>query len=561
MKTKARISILVAALLVAALLLSSCGKNINSYFDLFDKDMPYEGSVTYDSQYTALPELDGYVIETYTDENGETVELFNEEFAVFFKMTDSGLLSHKVLSFSAKQVVATFAAENTSFDFRLVEEAPAFRVKTTVIDPSIDILLGLDNVISIDYSLYDAVGNCVVTTDYSKMPYVVADYLLYDYAAYTYDANGIMAKSMDVPEYLMLEECFDWNDRYIYVADPYNGFTVYDREINSVCYWSAPGYEMDGCDMYVMNNDNVLVQYKVIMDEDNKDFDYVINNDDYKNLKIDLRTFIVDVETGEEKELKDFNYVIGGLITRASMVRGNDDPNAEDYFKFENLVVLLPIVDTRLDDSPRATDIVKMTDKGKLEESVKFVDFQTADIPARISEELYTVGLLSGQVAIIEEDGTVVHKLNKSYRIIDQYIIGEQAIYNFDMEKVYDIRGNDGSVIGIIGNTVYINVDTADGYDIIAFRGGNTNTVYSYNVNSTSGNVFDLITDADCYMIYNSASGEFTYYNCEDERITNSNEMLKLLAPSHTNSTYLMWNASALEPSYCLFSTTVGAAE
>ena len=129
------------------------------------------------------------------------------------------------------------------------------------------------------------------------------------------------------------------------------------------------------------------------------------------------------------------------------------------------------------------------------------------------------------------------------------------------MEKVYDIRGNDGSVIGIIGNTVYINVDTANGYDIVAFRGGNTNVIYSYNVNSTSGNVFELITDADCYMIYNSASGEFTYYNCEDEKIAQSDKAILLRYSSESTMTHLMWNGDSFDPAYSLFINTVGAAE
>jgi hypothetical protein len=38
---------------------------------------------------------------------------------------------------------------------------------------------------------------------------------------------------------------------------------------------------MDGCDMYVLDNGDVLVQYKVILDNDAKKFDYVVNDDDY----------------------------------------------------------------------------------------------------------------------------------------------------------------------------------------------------------------------------------------------------------------------------------------
>lgn len=550
-------SVLIVALTVTLVMIFRNKEEptaICSYYDLFDEDMPY-GTVSYDPLYTSIPELEGYVIATYS-ENGNDVELLSEEFAVFVKLTDSGILSHKVLSMRSRQVVATFAAKNTTHDIRLVENTPAFFVKKTVIDPDIDAFLGLDNVISIDYSLYDAAGNCVVTSDNSKMPYELADLLIYDYAAYRCDTDGIITKEMDVPEYLMLDECFDWNDEYIYVKDSSNGYTVYDRNLNSVSYWCAPGYNMDGCDMFVMNSKNVLVQYKVILDEDATDFDYVINNDDYKNLKINLETFIVDVKTGEATELVDFAYVVAGLMSRESMVRGSADPNAKDYFKFENLITLVPIVETRLDDSAAAIDLVKMSDSGELGQSVKFVDFQKADIPSRISEELFTLGLLSGQTAIIKHNGEVCHKLDKYYRIVDQYIVGSQAIYSFNMEKVYDLRENKGSVISVINNTVYINVETSVGFDIIAFRGGETKTLYTFNAESPSGNVFELIEDAHCYMIFNAGSGEFSYYNSEDERITNTDEILTVSYASERHSTYLMWTASSLEPSYCLFMRT-----
>ena len=549
--------LLVAIVTVALIAVLSGSDTISSYYDLFDEDVPFT-RVTYNTQYVAIPELDGYAIDSYTDDSGETVELVNEEFAVFVKLTDTGILSHKVLSLRSGKVVATLAEKNAIHSIRLDGYAPVFVAKKTVIDPDIDITLGLDNVISVDYMLYDAAGNCVVTTDFEEMPYELADLLIYDHAAYSYDKAGVVSKVTDIPEYLLLEECFDWNDKYIYVKDSNDGYTVYDREFNSVSYWSAPGYNMDGCDMYVMNSLNVLVQYKVIMDNDAEDFDYVINNDDYKNLKIDLETFIVDVETGEARELEDFNYVIGALVTRESMVRGSEEENAEDYFKFENLIILIPIAQNRLDDSERAIDMRVMTDKGDLKKSVKLVDFQTADIPSQISEELFTVRLLSGQVAIIKEDGTVLHKLDKSYRIVDQYIVGTQAIYDFDLNKVYDLRANKATVMGIIENTIYVNAETDNGYNVIAFRGGETKTLYTFNAESPSGNVFELIEDAHCYMIFNAGSGEFSYYNSEDERITNIDEILTVRYASERHSTYLMWTESALEPSYCLF---VGAAE
>ncbi len=554
MKRKILITVLTFILLASTLLLFSCGdaaKSIGSYYDIFDKDMPFSTGVSYDTKYTAIPELENYVIDSYT-ENGETIELANEEFVVFTTMTDSGIISHKVLSMRQQKVIFTFAEKYAIHEIRLVEDAPAFLVKKTVIDPDIDIMLGLDNVVSVTYSLYDAAGNFVVSSDNADKPYVLADMIIYDYAAYTYDHNGIITKKCDVPEYLLLKDCFYWNNTYLYVSNGCDGYSVYDRNFNSVSHWCAPGYTMDGCDTYVLNNLNVLVQYKVILDNDSEKYDYVINDDDYLNLKIDLKTFIVDVKTGEAKELENFNYVIGGVTTKESMLRGSNDPSAEKYFKFKNLVTLIPIENKHLNESHADIDLVKMNDEGEIEASVKFVAYQNADIPTRIDKDLFTVGLLTGQTAIVKSNGDIVHKLDKYYRIIDKYIVGSQAIYDFDLNKIYDLRANNGTVMGIIDNTVYINVKTYVGYDIISFRGGQTKTVFSFNADNLTGNVFQLMTDAHCYMIYNGSTGEFSYYNSEDEHITNWDKMLTLRHASETHLSYLMWN-EGMDIEYCIF--------
>lgn len=549
---KARtLTVVLATVLLLATVFSSCG-TISSYYDIFDKKMPYGEEASYNTSCIALTELKNYVIDSYTDGDGATVELVNEEFAVLVTMTSSGIVSHKVLSMRYQKVVGTFAEKNAVHEIRFVGDSPAFVVKKTVIDP--EILFG-DNVVSVSYTLYDAAGTSVVTSDNEKMPYTLADMIIYDYAAYTYDENGAITKKCDVPEYLLLDKCFDWNDTYIYVKDTNNGYTVYDRDLASVSYWCAPGYHMDGCDMYVLDNGDVLVQYKVILDNDAKKFDYVVNDDDYLNLKIDLETFIVDAKSGKAKELKNFDYVIGDVISKASMLRGSKDKDADKYFKFKNLATLTPIVEKHLDDSPAATDLVKLSNTGKIERSVKFVDYQSAGLPTRIDEDLFTVGLLTGQTAIIKKGGKIVHKLDKYYRIVDKYIVGDRAIYDFDLNKVYDIRANKGTVIGIVDGTVYINVKTNVGYDVVAFRKGENKSLYSFNAENPSGNVFELMEYAHCYMLYNSGTGEFAYYNSENEHIANSNVMLSLRHASESYSSYLMWN-DGTEITYSIFKNT-----
>ena len=553
-----RRSILCLALVLAlTVLLSSCGGSVSSYFDIFDKDMPFEGNPAYNTKYVALPELEGYSVVRYyeSDYSYNMVDLANEEFVVFSILTDTGILSQKVLSMRSQQVVATFAGENTLYDIRFVEGAPAFFVKKSVIDPDIESILGDENVIDVTYSIYDATGNCVVTSDNKVAPYTVADLLIYDYAAYTFDASGVITKKCDVPEYLLLSGCFHQNEKYIYVKDTYEGFTVYDRDFNSVSYWCAPGYEMDECDMFVLNGGDVLVQYRVIMDDDAEKFDYVVNDTNNRNLKIDLRTVIVDAESGEETELEDFAYVVSSITGRDEMAQTRGDESFAEYCRFDNLATLMPIADHHVDDSRAAVDLVMLSDKGKIGASVKFVDYQRAYLPTRIDEDRFTVRLLTGQTAIVDKKGKILHKLDRSYKIVDKYIIGTQAIYDFDLEKVYDLRANKGTVLCDSEGVVFIKAETDNGYQILSLRDGQTTTLYTFDEDNPTKNKIWLLEDLRWYMLYNADSDEYAYYNAEGERITASEKELSLRHSSRTHASYLMYNDDE-EKTYCIFTYT-----
>ena len=528
---KAKLFALLAATMILSMLLASCGNSINSYYDLFSKNKDFTHS-TYDSQYIALPELDGYSVKTD-----------NDEFVVFVKRTDDGIDSHKVLSMRSKKVVATFATMSTKYDIQLVNNIPAFVVEKTSYHPDTAF------VSDVEYSLYDASGNCVTTTKNDELPYEIADLIIYDYTAYTYDVNGVVYKFKDIPEYLMLDKCFAWNDAYLYVRDDYGyGYTVYDRSFNSVSYWSAPSYALREFNMFVLDGNDVLVQYSVLLDEDEDKYDFIIQGDSYINSKLDLCTFIVNAKTGEAKELKNFDYIVESVITKSSMT----DASGANYCKFENIATLVPIVDKHVDSSASAVDLVIMTNKGKLKKSVKFVDYQKSMIPVQIDEDLFCVEMTTGEIAIINKSGKILNKLNKYYDKIDKYVVGDVAIYDFNLQKVYDFRENDATLMGVIDNTVFMKVNTDNGYNVVAFRGGNTNTVFSYDSTYDTGS-FSLMSASRCYQIYNAASQEYSYYNSKFEHLTSSTEALNVRYTSNEHSVYLMTKTNGDTTSYSMF--------
>ena len=62
---KKRVILAVVTMLLATMLLSSCGdkiKPVKSYFDIFDKDMPFTSGASYNTKYTAIPELKKHIV-------------------------------------------------------------------------------------------------------------------------------------------------------------------------------------------------------------------------------------------------------------------------------------------------------------------------------------------------------------------------------------------------------------------------------------------------------------------------------------------------------------------
>ncbi len=495
---KTKLLALFALVLAMVTALTSCG-SVASIDDILNTE--YNVSEDVYTKDTVLSELTGYAVVSSNDE------------FVLFTSAEGTSISYKVLSLRTGKVVGTFADTAFTFVVNLIDEVPAFSVIKTEVPAE-----GAEPTAEpeVKYSLYDATGKEVVTTKYeAKAPFMLTeDVLVYDYATYTVAEDGALTKKDDVPEYVLIDELDYYTDEYYYVMND-SKVEVYDHSFNLVSTYFAPAYAEVGA-MAVLNNGDIFVQYTYEVDEDSKKYD-IDNSEDGESQKLKLVSLVVSAKNGKTTNVK-LDYIVGELYSNYELKSYSDN---EDVYsdKFDNLAVIAPIVDKKVDYSEATLDLVTMNNKGKIGKSLKIVDNQNASVAQKIADDRYMVYTVAGGYVVVNAKGDVIKNLNSRMRVVGDYFVGERAIYDMDFNKVYDLVEKEAFVLGTVANTVFVQAETDTGYDVISFCDGKQTTVHSYKDDGTTTAVFAIVNGIG-YSIIDSASGDHKYYNANGDLIT-----------------------------------------
>ena len=478
--------------------------------------------------------------EALSELNGYEITRSNSEF-VLFVSTDAPLLTQKVLSLRTGKVVGTFTNTDTlvhTIDF--TNGVPAFTV--TKVDTPVALLEA-----ETTYALYDANGTEVKSTKYqTDKPFMLTDDLLvYDYATYTVGEDGALTKKNDVPEYVLIKNLNNYNDNYYYVMNS-KKVAVYDHSFNLLSTYVTPDYAEVGT-MAVLNNGDIFVQYTYEVDEDSKKYD-IDGAEDGVSQKLNLVSLIVSAKNGKTTTLK-LDYIVAGIISNDMLGRYDEEVYTD---KFENIAVIAPIVNKKIDTSDANLDIVTMNNKGKVQKSLKFVDNQSASLPTMIANDRYSVYLLDGNTAIINGKGNIVNTINHQLSNVGEYFVGNRAIYDLDFNNVYDFAEKDAELYGTVANTVFVKAETDTGYDIVAFCDGEEKVVYSYNNDGTTTAVFNIVNNFG-YSIIDSASGDHKYYNANGDLIVTTTYALSVVAASNEHDTLILSGISEGKLTYHAF--------
>ncbi len=526
---KGKIFLLVASILVLATVLTSCGsvgKILNKKYDV-TSDVYKTGAI--------LSELTGYAV---TESN--------EEFIVFYSFEGANV-STKVFGMNAGQVIATFADTAFTYDIDLCGGLPVFTVTKTEVD-----LDGTGGILETTHTLYDAKGTAVATTEHDAgFPAMFGDVIVYNYVAYSVGEDGALTKTCDVPEYLALGGCDYYNDDYYYTLG--DQITVYDHSFNAVSTWTLPEYAYES-ECFVLNNGDILVQYMYIADEDATKYDISMCEDNV-NLKLNLESYIISADNGKAKRVK-LDYLVDHVMTNNDLYDADAEKEDNRYNKkFENIAYIIPIVDKKIDTSEANVDIVLMNNKGKAKCSLKLLDGEATGLPRKISDDLYQVSTLTGG-AIVKSSGKLVKAYNNYMRRVGACFIGEVALYDLELNAIYNLVENDAEVIGSVGDTVYVRAETETGYTVLSFRDGASTTLYTYNESDTAPALSFSIIEGVGYKTVDTASGDHKYYNANGELLATTTYDLVTVSVSEEHGIIVMVSASAETVTYHVF--TVG---
>lgn len=506
---KSKILVLVAALLVAVMALTACGGSV-AIKDYLNPDYDTSAPV-----FTTAEKISALKDYSYISDNGYI--------AVFSMIAEDDVTdrTYKLVSLADGSVIATLHKADTVSTF--VAYGPAYIVT------SITTAEDADEPIT-THTLYDVTGSAIATSEDVSTASVLNynEFLLYDRVLYEIDAKGALTKVIDVPEYVSVDIDIVTDD-YFYVESE-NAVIVYDREFNYVSFYELPGYATEES-FFVLDSGDMLIQYWVELDSEATKYD-IYEVSEGLTVKFDLVTLIVSAEDGSAKEIK-LNYLVEEVVSNSELYDAEDDNNMFIEDSFENIAILIPIEDGKVNEASSAADICFMDNKGKVGASLKLFDDMIAyNVPQKIADNVYAAYGASG-IVLVDGEGEIIKRVTnfRNLEMAGNYFVGEYAIYSADLsEVVYDLKANDVEDVEIVGDSVFMNIEMDDDeYKVVLFADGETKTIFNSKTMSEEKSL-GFVDAIDGYYIYDIAEDEYTYYNAKGEKLIKTATEVKFIA-------------------------------
>ncbi len=286
--------------------------------------------------------------------------------------------------------------------------------------------------------------------------------------------------------------------------------TVYDKDFNSVFYYTLPSYAFGSySNMAILNDGKILSQITTVLPEDAVDYSFTNSGAKYS-----LKTYLTDPASGEVTELS-----IAGLIRSVTpLLDDGIDYNDGMYAEgLENIAQIAYITaDKLIDTTGYRMDLVSFGNDGTVGASLK-VDTEVAELPQKLSGGYYKVDDIHGTTLILDATGAIVNRINNSsVTIAKDCLYDANNIYNFKGEVIFKISEIKGTVIGILGGNPIV---TAPEKGTYIYRDGEM-----VNVTVLTGTV---LTDDFYSMLENSKT---TYYNAKGDKIVTADSALSIVA-------------------------------
>ena len=496
--------ILVTALIVLSMTLSSCFIGGVKVTDFLNAD--YETSAYVYTQANDLVGAEGY---NYVSSNGYL--------AVFQKLDETtSTYTYRVISLTDGIIVDTYGQSNTAYSFNFY--GAALVVTSVYTDPESAYARP-----ETAYTLFDGTGSRIATSKYSgEVKTLNGDFVYYDGTIYETKENGKLITFASVPEYV-LTDIDEVNENYFYSINS-KSIVVYDHAFNYISSYEVPGYAK-AVNTFILNNGDILVQYFRLLDSHDDKYDLLIAESG-SQAKYEVETLLVSAKTGKATAKSKLNdYMIYDVMPNYELCDAEDD-NSEYTDSFDNIIVLAPIVDKNIDASETAMEIRYISNKASLGKSIKILDDMAIELPEKVSDGVYMVETIAG-LALIDENGAVLNRLSDTLDLVGEYFVGKTAIYDTDLDMVYDIRNNNAELLGVVGDSIIIKKELyGNEYEYLLFHDGKTKSIYNDTPDSNSE--FVILGDIG-YAIVDATTGETRCFNTDGQLLLTVNNYIETL--------------------------------
>lgn len=320
---------------------------------------------------------------------------------------------------------------------------------------------------------------------------------------------------------------FDWNDLrevpnrlekagdyYVYYED--REVYIYDANLNMTAAYRAPLYSeefgsdsmdefsIDGlCNMSVLSNGNVLVQYVVRQDDYAKKYTFLVEGQKYN-----LYSVLVQAENGKTKDLS-LDYLIGTVVPDYYIsVMGLSE-------KIDNIGVGVPIEDQRINMNGTAAKMLSINNKGKVVGVVQdpIPDAYLGDGFVAVAKNRWEVFTADGRSFLLNEKGDVIGEISGCTGQNNSVLLAGKKVYDWSLNLKVDLADEDAERIEIMQNSVVFHTDKDE---VKLFVKGEMKTLISQNQADSGKYAFAKLSDG-VYMITDKSGTDPQYkiYNEE----------------------------------------------
>lgn len=396
---------LLAATLLICMLCSvaSCAGSgsINSVYDL--KNLEYTPATPAYSAMSELKQFEGYEFQVLGD----------APVVHFYKGND-----HQFYNFQTDRVVLSFSSGNSFLNCNggeLDGGGAYFWVSTSASDGQ-------------QTTLYDPDGKVIATSGDSVAPQAVKDALLMNGVCYRANKYGELEEDGYVPLFYSFNKVSHVTEDYYYETGS-AGVTVYNRDFEHVNSYTFVHSDVT---YVVLENGNLLVQYRLREPDDAKKYDYVDSNGD----KMSLQTLIWKPKSGKTKEIKLDLALLGGY---GRDLHGNLSLNNGDALdeSIKNVVVGYEIEEKRLISD---TVVYSLSNAGKLKKQLNnTIPSQSTSLLRAVSYDRYLVSTDMGVNLLLDKRGEILCNLPTSNSWGETYIFFNNCFYDYDMNLLLDL--------------------------------------------------------------------------------------------------------------------------